>query len=409
MIADKIILLNETVLKCFNENDEIKIIKAFTEIGLKVIEADFGFVWLNSSTSKKLELVYKSSNLPFTPHAPREDGRNYNAIKNAIPDFVSETKKTSDAYYVSKYVKSFVIIPLAYKKVIYGTMVFCFREPESFPKEKRTLSVFIGNSLAQAITIHRLVETEKERYKREAILKETETLLQQEKLKTEFIANATHELRTPLAIIKGNVDLALQRKSKVQKPVKTTFKAIDYEIEHLSNIISDLALLTSKGGGSKHRIVYDEVSIKPLIMAVVERCKAIARDKKISITTRSMPDVNIWGDKVYLEKMLTNLIRNSILYGNKNGHTIISARKSNGFINISVADDGIGISKEDLPHVFERFYKADKSHSSYQDSTGLGLAIVKWIAEVHGGEVGVKSTKNRGSIFNVSLPTKKIA
>ncbi|MFZ2763492.1 MAG: hypothetical protein WAX80_00425, partial [Minisyncoccia bacterium] len=82
MINDKIILLNETVLECFNETDEIKIIKAFTEVGLKVLEASFGFVWLNSSTSRELELVYKSPHLPFTPHAPREGGRNYRAIKD---------------------------------------------------------------------------------------------------------------------------------------------------------------------------------------------------------------------------------------------------------------------------------------------------------------------------------------
>jgi signal transduction histidine kinase len=114
----------------------------------------------------------------------------------------------------------------------------------------------------------------------------------------------------------------------------------------------------------------------------------------------------IIGDKDSLEKMLVNLINNSIIYGNNNGHTEIELRKSKSYINIDVIDDGIGISKEDTPHVFERFYRADKSHNSAGNRSGLGLAIVKWTAEVHGGEVVVKSNKNQGSTFTVTLPIK---
>ncbi|MFZ3085990.1 MAG: HAMP domain-containing sensor histidine kinase, partial [Candidatus Hydromicrobium sp.] len=142
----------------------------------------------------------------------------------------------------------------------------------------------------------------------------------------------------------------------------------------------------------------------------VGRCKAIAFKKNISITARKIPSLIILGDKVYLEKMLANLIKNSIVYGNKNGHTEILAEESKGFIIISVTDDGIGISKEDLPHVFERFYRADKSHSSDGNSMsmsmGLGLSIVKWVAEAHGGKVSAKNIKNKGSVFSVSLPIK---
>ena len=103
-----------------------------------------------------------------------------------------------------------------------------------------------------------------------------------------------------------------------------------------------------------------------------------------------------------MEKMLINLVDNSILYGNKNGHTEISVIKSGGLVRISVADNGKGISKEDLPHVFERFYRGDKSH--HGNGVGLGLAIVKWIAELHDGTVRAVNQKTKGSIFTVSLP-----
>ena len=161
----------------------------------------------------------------------------------------------------------------------------------------------------------------------------------------------------------------------------------------------------SKKAELKNRMVYNKVNLGSLIMGVVGRCKALAYKKNISITARKIPSLTILGDKVYLEKMLANLVKNSIVYGNKNGHTEILAKESEGFIVITVTDDGIGISKEDLPYVFERFYRADKFRSPGGTNIGLGLAIVKWIAEAHGGEVSVKNM-NKGSVFSVSLPIK---
>jgi PAS domain S-box-containing protein len=237
--------------------------------------------------------------------------------------------------------------------------------------------------------------------------KENERLIQAERSELESIADATHELRTPVAIIKGNVDLAMLRVGKNPKPPKSALRAINYEIKHLSSILSDLTLITSRAWELKNRIVYENINLRSLIMTVVRRCKALAYKKDISITSREIPPLTLLGDKIYLEKMLVNLVKNSILYGNKNGRTEITAKKSKGFVTVSVADDGIGISEEDLPHVFERFYRADNSHDSSGQSIGLGLAIVKWIAEIHGGTVSVKSIKNKkGSIFSVSLPIK---
>ena len=238
--------------------------------------------------------------------------------------------------------------------------------------------------------------------------RETKRLLEDERLKVESIADATHELRTPIAIIKGNVDLAMLRFGKNSKSPEQALRAIDYEIKHLSSILSDLTLITSKTAELKNRIVFGKVNLRTLVTKVVERSKALAYKKNISITDKNIPNITFFGDKVYLEKMLVNLIKNSIVYGNSGGHTKISAEKSKGFIIINVIDDGIGISKEDLPHVFERFYRADKSHTSSGSSIGLGLAIVKWVAEIHGGTVEVKNIKNKtkGSVFTISLPIK---
>jgi len=239
------------------------------------------------------------------------------------------------------------------------------------------------------------------------LIKETERSLKEERMKVASIADATHELRTPIAIIKGNIDLAKKNNGKYLKSPKSALKSIDFEVTRISNILSDLTLITSRGVELKNRIVFSNVDLPSLIREVVSRSKVLAFKKNISITFEKVPNIKIVGDEEYLKKMLTNLVKNTIIHGNKNGHTNIYTKISNGFISINVADDGIGIDTEDLSHVFERFYRADKSHNSDGNSIGLGLSIVKWVAEAHGGFVSVeKNTKGKGSIFTVSLPLK---
>lgn len=240
------------------------------------------------------------------------------------------------------------------------------------------------------------------------LIKESKRLLEEEKFKIKSIADATHELRTPVAIIQGNVDLAMRtRDGKSLKSPISALKSINYEIKRLSAILADLSLITSKAWELKNRIIYEKINLREIIAVVIKRSKAFAYKKNISITSKNIANTVVIGDKNYLEKMMMNLVKNSIVYGHEYGHTKISTEKSKGFVNINVSDDGIGINKEDLPLVFERFYRAKKSLRADKDSVGLGLAIVKWVAEIHGGEVSVKNLKNKGSMFTVRLPINK--
>jgi PAS domain S-box-containing protein len=276
---------------------------------------------------------------------------------------------------------------------------------ESIPVEFVSNSYLAGGTVVIQCNIRDISERKKiER------IKESKRLLEEEKIKVESIADATHELRTPVAIIKGNVDLALKNiNGKTLKSPHSALQAIDYEIKHLSGILADLSLITSKAWELKNRIVYEKVNLKSLIKIVISRCKALSFEKKISITSKEIPDIEILGDKVYLEKMLVNLVKNTIIYGNEKGHTVIDVEQTKGYVTINVTDDGIGIKEEDLPHVFERFYRADKYQKYGGNSIGLGLAIVKWVAEVHGGEVSVRSVKGKkGSVFSITLPVKSI-
>lgn len=259
-------------------------------------------------------------------------------------------------------------------------------------------SYMAGGSLVIQCNIRDITER-----KRTESMKESKRLLEEEKLKVASIADATHELRTPIAIMKGNVDLAMLK--NIKSP-QNALRAINNEITHISQILSDLSLITSKSWELKNRIVYIKINLKDMITKVIGRSKALAYKKNISVTSTKIPNVFVLGDRGYLEKMLINLIKNSIIYGYENGHTKITVQKSKKTVTINIIDNGVGISKEDLPHVFERFYRADKYDRSGGNSVGLGLAIAKWIADTHGGEITVTSKKSKGSIFSVTLPIK---
>jgi len=407
-VSKKLDFLNRATLNAMAEESNSLIIRNFTEECIEIFGADFGFAFGRFNIKDKYSLVYKSSNTPYDPVIPVK-------VKNtSMPgkrgDYLHDNNVNKENYNsgIDKFLKSYIIIPVHYGDHAYGSIVICFKQRHNFTRPELSLSATIGNVIAQAITVNWLVESKaKERILAEK-QKATEVFLSQEKIKNEFIANATHEIRTPLAIIKGNIDLARRLGKKDIKLSEDIIEAIDEEIVRLSDIVSDLALLTSQGGrGQTDAVIYNKVNIKSLVNSVVERCSTIASPKNISLTVKNIPNIKIYGNADYLEKMLMNLIKNSITYGHQNGRTTIYAKVSKGSVKISVEDNGIGVSKEDINHVFERFYRGDESHNSDGNRTGLGLAIVKWVAEIHGGGVDVKSAPQKGSIFSVTLPLKR--
>ena len=513
----KIKLLNKTVLDCLNESDEKKIVKAFTELGIKILDANFGFVWLNSGDSKKFELSYKTRNLPYKPLMPKRYGRNYKVVNKGTPDFVSDMKKRKDQYDVSQYMKSFVIIPIAYRGKAYGNIVFCFKKREIFSKEKKILCSSIGHSVAQSINILRgemIIRQSETRYRRlfeeandgiiiidpkteritdtnpfmakllgysreeflgkrffeiglfkgqsenDDVFKELKAkgsihydcltvfdkngrhleielsgnlyrenghkliqcnirditvrkfeekmfrqqrLLEEESLKKEFIADIAHEFRTPLTIIKGNIDLAFRLKGKKANNVYDTLRAVDEEVSHLSGLLFDLSILTVQSGTFKRKIAPGKIKLRPFLESIKRRCKTLTKDNDISIIIKPFPSITVFGDKFYLDKLFLNLIKNAITYGKKRGRVSIEAFKDENWVRIKISDNGVGIRAEDLPHIFERFYRVDKSRTN-RERSGLGLAIAKWIAEAHGGSIRVSSIFGKGSAFTVSIP-----
>ncbi|MDD4989384.1 MAG: PAS domain-containing sensor histidine kinase [Candidatus Pacebacteria bacterium] len=259
-----------------------------------------------------------------------------------------------------------------------------------------------------------IIDVTKHKKKEEFLRIQRETLaikikLEEEKLRTEFIADAMHEIRTPLAIIRGNVDLALGfGKNRKLKSPKIALRAISYEVEHLSRLLRDLTMLTSRGGEFEWENLTDTVDLSKLLEEGVKRTQVLARKMNISVRIpKKIPSLSIKGDKAYMEKLILNLIKNAITYNKKDGWVKVGGSKIGDKAVLTMEDNGIGISEYDLPHIFERFYRAEKMRDPEGKRTGLGLAISKWITEIHGGTIHVISTLGKGSTFTVFLPLLK--
>ncbi len=408
-ISQKINTLNKTTLNSMLEESEVEIAKMFTNVGIEIFEADFGFTWLYLNNTYKL--AYKSSGASFDPTVPKRNSE-YGPQDIDHPSFDSNVTKENYKDATSKHMKSYVIIPINFGDRLYGNIVLCYKTERTFTEDDLALGDTISHAAAQAFTIRWLIKNQQTDLTLAEKQKTIEVLLSQEKLKTEFMANATHELRTPLAIMKGNVELALLPKSNLQTARKA-LEEVNLEIDILTDIVKDLALLTSSTRSETELLNPTPIDITELLGRLMRRMQIIARDKNIQIKMEDKltDKVFISGDEIFLTKLFLNLIKNAISYGKDNGNIWIEVRTDKTKVKIKVIDDGVGISKEDLPKIFDRFYRGDKAHarSTYGSHSGLGLAIAKWGAEIHGGTVTVESILGKGSTFTVILPKLKKA
>lgn len=404
-ISKKIELLNQTTLSSLIERDILRIIQYFTDAGLTILDADFGFAWWMTPGKTKYHLVYKSKATPYEPELPRERGGNFEAKKTRMPVFIENVSKENyeEGFDVSVYMKSYVIIPITNDKNIYGSIVICFCDKHVFSEVDRQLATSLGNATAQSITIHNFIEKEHQNMLATA---QQETEINEDRIRTEFIVNAAHEIRTPLAIIRGSADIELLKKT-LQPTAKKALRVIGHEVDHLSMMINDLITLSSKNSTAKNDTVFSEIDINDILNEIVKRFKTLIFKKKIKIKTSYTPNLIVMGDESQLEKLFMNLIKNAINYGKKGGWIKIKTINNQGRVVINISDNGIGISDTDLPSVFNRFFRADKSRGGGQEGTGLGLAIVRFITKLHGGTVSVESTLGKGSCFSVSLPKVK--
>ena len=238
------------------------------------------------------------------------------------------------------------------------------------------------------------------------VLNDVTHLRKLENMRKDFAANVSHEIKTPLTAIKGFVETLRTGDRAEPKETERFLAIIEKHVDRLTAIIEDLMKLSKiEQQDEKSDIHLEEGSVKSVISSAIQTCREKAKAKKITIDLVCPEDISFQCDSRLMTQAMVNLLDNAINYSNEKSDIKISASLKNDEIMIRVQDHGIGIPKENLSRLFERFYRVDKARSRELGGTGLGLAIVKHIAQAHGGRVSVDSILGKGSTFSLHLPT----
>jgi two-component system phosphate regulon sensor histidine kinase PhoR len=237
------------------------------------------------------------------------------------------------------------------------------------------------------------------------VLNDITRLRQLENIRREFVANVSHELKTPITSIKGFVETLLEGGLEDNKNVQKFLEIISKQSELLNAIIDDLLSLSRlEQGAESGEVQLTEENLKHILEAAVGDYRLRARERNIRLIVSCGEEIVVKANSRLLIQAIGNLLDNAIKYSEPKGKVEVGVVIDDDEIAIQVVDQGSGIAPEHLPRLFERFYRVDKGRSRELGGTGLGLAIVKHIAQAHGGRVTVESTLGKGSIFTLHLP-----
>lgn len=303
---------------------------------------------------------------------------------------------------------SFVLVPLfgfivwiLYKRLIndtiesrleniYNIIYSKVERPESLPNPDETMI-----KLKEDVTQWRKKQSN-----------ELEKLRLSDKYRKEFVANVTHELKTPIFTIQGYIHSLLDGAIHDHDVNMMFLEKASKNVERMASLVADLEVITQLETGVL-KFEMETFELVPLIEEVIDSLESKTMLKRRN-TKIDAPDESVYvhADKERMRQVLTNLIENSIKYGNEGGTTTVHTKPQGKTVIIEVEDDGPGINEEHLPRLFERFYRVDKSRSRIAGGTGLGLSIVKHIIEGHHKTINVRSTLGKGTVFTFSLDTR---
>ena len=218
----------------------------------------------------------------------------------------------------------------------------------------------------------------------------------------QFTASISHELRTPLAVLRGEAEIALMQADSSEQLRRVLASQLE-EFERLTRMINQLLTLARAESGDV-AIAREPVNISSMAQSIAEQLEPVAASKDVRLSWNCDGNVTLQGDASWIERVVLNLIDNAIKFTRPGGHVGINVSTNGADAIFEVADEGIGIPPEAVPHIFERFYRADPSRANRADGAGLGLSLVKWAVDQHHGTIHVESVPENGTRFVVKIP-----
>jgi signal transduction histidine kinase len=215
----------------------------------------------------------------------------------------------------------------------------------------------------------------------------------------EFVADASHELRTPLTLIRTNVEAWLRRSNGTTRAYA---RSIVEEVEQLNRIVGDLTTL-ALADARQLRIDPQPLELNEVVKGLITQATPLADERGVTLRPDLNGGVRVDADLVRVRQLLLILIDNALSHTPSGGEVLVGVTRQNGRAHVTVTDSGEGIPPRDIPHIFERFYRADKARTRENGGSGLGLAIAKWIVDAHKGEIAVRSAEGKGTEVNVTL------
>ncbi len=231
---------------------------------------------------------------------------------------------------------------------------------------------------------------------------EIKVLEEREKFRREFIGNLAHELKTPIFNIQGYILTLLEGGLEDEKVNRDFLNRASNGVDRLMKIVEDLDMITKLESGVMD-LKLKALDLRGTVEEAIQELEMQARDKGVKLSNELADDVVVMADKGRLMQVLMNLLNNAIIYGREGGTCTVTSYPLDEQVLVEVSDDGIGISEEHLPRLFERFYRVGKSRARNEGGSGLGLAIVKHIIEAHGQTISVKSREGEGTTFSFTL------
>jgi signal transduction histidine kinase len=314
--------------------------------------------------------------------------------------YIPNTQLEPDFIFFDPQIRSLLVVPLIIRDKAVGTLSIDDVQPNAFDEEIRLLTIAAAQA-AVAIENAQLYESLQASYKE--LEHAFDELRHLDQMKSELIQNISHELRTPLTFIKGYLELLQDGEmGELLGAQKEAMDIVADKAEALSRLVDDIISMLQVG---REQLRTAPVSLADIGRTAIQAAKVSAMDAGLTLQDE-IPDglPLIMGDRRRLGQVFDNLIQNAIKFSRPRGTITVRMQEEETEIRAEVKDIGIGIPAEQLSRIFDRFYQVDGTTTRRFGGTGLGLAIVKQIVEAHGGQVGVVSRQNKGSLFSFTIP-----
>jgi heavy metal sensor kinase len=389
--------LGEIVILYFYSGDQLVEVSApgigvslSPEFVSKTIGGSSSFVSSQTAEGERLRLVAVSINLSTLGPPP--------GIQPAALVIARSTRQIENI--LARLVGTLAIAVLLTLALAAGGGIFLAgRALKPVDKIAQTAQEIEENDLSRRINVNTKDELGRLAATLNAMIGRLEKAFQRQR---QFTSDASHELRTPLAVIEAESTLALQ-KERPPSDYRQSLETISQEARQMSSLIEQLLTLARADAG-KEQWNFAEVNLGKLIKDLGTDVEVLCQEKGLSFQLGQTQDLVVKGDEARLRGLFMNLLDNAIKYTPSPGTVSVSLRREGQMAVVAVKDTGVGIPAENIPFIFERFYRVDKSRSRTEGGTGLGLAISRHIAEAHGGKIEVESQVGTGSTFSVWLP-----